>query len=84
MKLNYDKKSDIIDFGKYKGKTIGFLFNWDIDYIEWCMAEVKGFKLGDRLRKAVDKVDEEKRDKQRKKRMKKTRKISYSDMFDDC
>lgn len=82
MKLNYQKKSDILEFGQYRGKSIGFLFNWDIDYLEWCLANFKGFTISDKLQRLLNKIPAEKKNEQRLKRLKK-RRFKKSDYGDD-
>lgn len=32
-------------FGKYKGKTLSYVLNIDPKYIEWCIDNIKEFKL---------------------------------------
>lgn len=48
----------ILDFGFYKGKHLGLVFIADEDYINWCFANIDGFKITDleELKKLKEKV----------------------------
>ena len=37
------RKEDIIEFGKYKGRTIKYIEMRDPSYIKWCEKEIIGF-----------------------------------------
>ena len=83
MKLFYEKKSDVLEFGQYRGKAIGFLLNYDIDYLEWLIVNFKGFKISDRLQRTLNKIPSEKKNEQRLKRLKKRKykRSSYDEDF---
>lgn len=83
MKLRYEKKSDLLELGQYKGRSIGFVLNYDVSYLEWCLATITGFSISDRLQRTINKITPEKRDEQRIKRMKKRKfkRSSYEDDF---
>jgi len=42
------KFTDILDFGKYKGKTIDEVFLENCQYLSWCIKEVEGFKMSNK------------------------------------
>ncbi|MCD8438372.1 hypothetical protein LNI90_11605 [Tenacibaculum dicentrarchi] len=44
--MNY-KLDDILNFGKYKGRTIKEIIQEDINYIVWCLIQIDDFQLSD-------------------------------------
>lgn len=35
----------VFDFGKYKGEDVNKVAYFNIDYIDWCYSNIKGFRL---------------------------------------
>lgn len=46
---SFKDENDIINFGVYKGHTIGEVMKVEPQYIEWCIKNFKGFKLWKKL-----------------------------------
>ena len=50
-KMNFDT---VLNFGKYKGHTIGEVFQLDASYLLWAVENIERFKLSD---KEVDLIE---------------------------
>lgn len=54
------KLKTILNFGKYKGKTIEYVLKWNPEYLVWAHTTIKWFKLEDNLyKKAIMRANEE-------------------------
>jgi hypothetical protein len=47
--MEFKNKTDIINFGKYNGQTIDYVYKTDINYFNWCIGNIKGFKIEEKL-----------------------------------
>lgn len=56
-KRTYKSLDDVIGFGMNSEKTIGYVLQYDISYLEW-MHNKTNNKLGKRLIKEIEKLDE--------------------------
>jgi hypothetical protein len=45
--MKYYYSDTIFTFGKYKGKTLDEVMQLDPDYVDWCLANLDHFALGD-------------------------------------
>ena len=57
---SFKEESDIINFGIHEGKTIGEVMIIEPFYIDWCLSNFKGFKLGKKLTEHFNKLKIEK------------------------
>ena len=57
-KISYSFKdeNDIINFGLYKGRTIGDVMKMEPSYIDWCIKNFKGFKLWKKLAQRFEEI----------------------------
>ena len=48
--LNIPGINDILQFGKFKGKSILYVLDNKPSYLVWCINNVEGFKIDERLK----------------------------------
>jgi len=56
---SFKNEQDIINFGYYKGKTIGEVMRNEPGYIDWCVKNFKGFKLWKKLALRFEEIKNE-------------------------
>jgi len=44
-KMNFDT---VLNFGKYKGETIKYVYERDASYLQWCLENIERFKLSEK------------------------------------
>jgi len=47
--MEFKNKTDIINFGKYKGQSLAYVYKNDINYFNWCIGNIEGFKIEEKL-----------------------------------
>jgi len=53
-KFKFKEATDIVDFGTFKGSTILDLIEKETGYVQWCIENVKHFKLNKKLQLILD------------------------------
>lgn len=54
--LSFTKEDQAFNWGQESGKIIIEVINKNPEYIEWCLKNVKKFKLGVKIQKLYDEV----------------------------
>jgi len=52
----FKTEDDIINFGVYKGETIGYVMKTEPQYIDWCIKNFRGFKLYKKLSNRFEEI----------------------------
>ena len=56
MALKLYTKKTKMDFGKYKGQTVGKLINKDSQYLIWCIKNVNSFNVTKSIKQELEKI----------------------------
>ena len=54
--VKYWQLGEILDFGKYKGKSLEEVIKLDPKYIEWCLEKIEDFYLSAGAKKFLNKI----------------------------
>lgn len=57
---SFKDENQIVNFGQFEGKTIGYLMHHESDYVDWCIKNFKGFKLYKKLAEKFEIIKKEK------------------------
>jgi len=47
--IEFKNETDLFTFGKYKGQNLVYVYNNDIKYFNWCIENIEGFKIEEKL-----------------------------------